>query len=114
MNRSDIVVEFPDRINRYRLISNIEADIFMIAAFSAIGFVTLLFFVTSQPGSSFIMGLGIAGGITYLYIYFKEKNKRGFLIHWLYSRGIYRPKYKGVEGLPKYFLTEGWVHEFND
>lgn len=114
MGRDDIIIQFPDRINRYRLIAAIEADIFFLGVGTMIGVLSLSSFILGASGFSFLITGAITALVLFLYTQYKEKNKKGFLIHWLYSRGLWRPKYKGYEGLSKNFLPEGWTYEFKD
>lgn len=106
MGRDDIIIEFPDRINRYRLIATIEADIFFLGVGTMIGVLSLSWFILGASGVGFLMTGTITATVLFLYIQYKEKNKKGFLMHWLYSRGLWRPKYKGYEGLSRNFLPE--------
>lgn len=82
------------RINRYRLIATIEADIFFLGVGTMIGVLSLSWFILGASGVGFLMTGAIMALVLFLYIQYKEKNKKGFLMHWLYSRGLWRPKYK--------------------
>ncbi|RDU53366.1 hypothetical protein CQA49_06880 [Helicobacter sp. MIT 00-7814] len=107
------IIRFPDRIHRYRLITVIEADVFFLAAVSFVGIVFLLAFL-GLKGKAFLIGAGISGTATYVYVFYKEKFKRGFLEHWAYTRGLRDPKYEGEEDLPIDFLPKGYDNEFRD
>lgn len=106
-------IAFPDRIHRYRLITVIEADTFFVAMGSFIVTTFGLAFL-GLGGLAFLIGGGVAGTFVYVYTFYKEKFKRGFLEHWLYVRGLKDPKYEGEEGLFLDFLPKGYDNEFRD
>lgn len=110
---SERIIEFPDRIHRQRLIAAVEADNLFIAV-SSFGVTVITFALLGMGGEAFMVGLGVGGLVTYVYVYYKERFKRGFFTHWCYVKNYRYPKYEGEEGLPKDFLPEGYENEFRD
>ncbi|RDU66447.1 hypothetical protein [Helicobacter equorum] len=113
MAERERIIAFPDRIHRYRLITVIEADVFFLAIGTFIG-ATIGLVLLGLGGLAFLLGGGISGTFVYVYVFYKEKFKRGFLEHWLYVRGIRDIKYEGEEGLYQDFLPKGYENEFRD
>lgn len=109
------VINFPNKINRPRLIGPLEADTVgvVIGSFSLFYFLINFLIVNNLILKITLIGALSAVAI-FLYIFYKKNAKKGFLLHWLYIRSIYLPKYKGYENLPQDFLPKGYEYEFRD
>lgn len=116
MNQDRIIISFPNYINRYSLVAGtIELDIFLlIASVGSFSFILTFLLATKVSLLGFLSSAFVTVVTAFLYSQYKAKNKKGFLLHWLYQRGLYYPHLKGYTGLPKNFLPEGWIREFRD
>lgn len=109
------VINFPNKINRSRLIGPLEADTVAVVGGSFIFFYFLInFLIVSSLVLKLIVIASLSLVVSFLYVFYKKNAKKGFLLHWLYIRSIYLPKYKGYENLPQDFLPKGYEYEFRD
>lgn len=115
MARDHKVINFPNKINRPRLIGPLEADTVAVGGGSLTFFYFLTnFLIVNSLVLKVIVIMALSFIVFFLYIFYKKNAKKGFLLHWLYIRSIYLPKYKGYENLPQDFLPKGYEHEFRD
>lgn len=112
-------VRFPQFLNRSRLLFIFEIDLLIIVFGSAL----VMLWVFSKFLKMFIaipVSFYIAYKIMLWYKKAKYELSPGFIRHFLYSKGIYKPK-KDFEKYPelkkrdsKNFFPSGYVREFRD
>lgn len=109
------IINFPNKINHSRLIGPLESDTVAVGGGTIMVSYFLLGFLIVN---GLILKLMLIAGLTtlamFLYSFYKRNAKKGFLLHWLYIKSIYLPKYEGFENLPKDFLPKGYEYEFRD